>query len=507
MRVRLLLMLGVVGCGAPVEREVDAGTLFDAGVVDAGVGVDAGEVDAGKADAGLDAVDAGEVDAGEADAGHRDAGTVDAGSLDASVDAGHFERLVVDSGVLLLNGQAWPYELLKLTLPGKRPTYAQYFPPVNDGGPAPTIVTAMPYNGIRWTGEEVDTRWANKAPVYGVYPDTDGPFDAGTDTIVYEPTSLENSLSQCFIYLYHGLGVLQVYGRFYAGGDLDNEVDDLNAGFRFLEGEARVNPQAIGVFGGSWGGFEAVYGAMHAPAQVRPITGAVLYPLTDFEAQVHYLDVEVPARYADPQVRATFASFFGAYRRRMATSVSGGFSGWNAAAVQRTLKTPLLVFHDTWDTLVPVAETRALTDAGLNLTAYELEHPGQPTWVTPPLDHFTVDKDAQNSAVTTFAVAHLLKTLGVKGPLLVPVSIGFMHVFLQLQRQHQLTDAVTMQRSLVGLAERLSSLCEARVTMFDGSTNTALSGPAWLAWELNTLWKTSLDESTVCAQLRTGLPP
>lgn len=474
----LSLSVLLVGCGG-------ADTLDAGESADAATSVDAGQ----RADAGSVRVD--------------DAGSVDAGELDAGLAV--FTVTELDAGVVMTNGRAYRYRLLRLEVPGQAPAYAQYLPP-EDGGTRPIVVMTQPYGGIGWTGEEVDQRWEAQGGAGGLFPDVDAPGfsgDAG-DAIVYQPFTPQLGADQAFFFLFHGVGVLHVFGRFYAGGSIENDVQDMVAGFRFLEQEPTVDRQHLGIFGGSWGGFESMYASMRAPPTVRPAVNFSAYPLTDFEQELHMV-THLDERFSTAVAQENAARFFAPYLRRIRPVTDReGFTRWNAAAVLAELQTPTMILHDTWDTLVPFAQTQALLDAGV-VQACVVSHPGSPDWDQLGLAHFTVTDEApdEESAVLSFAVSHLLTTLlPPQEFVIVPVEGVKLRAFLESQHDHR---PVGETRS--GLATLLLELTDARVYVLDASANMTFAGADWVAAELNAVWGTSFDAATARAQLQTGALP
>lgn len=499
----LLAALMLTAC-PPVLMGSDAGVVLDAGGISP-------VVDAGALDASVLVPDA-SVPTPDASVPTPDASVPDASVLvpdasvpDASVvveDAGTFSYSVIDAGTLFIDGKAFDYKLLRFNQPGKAPSYGQYFPPP-DGGAGPIVVVTQPYAGAGWTGEEVDRRWQAKAPTYSLYPDTDSPGADGGDTIVYQPMSVEDGVSQSFIYLFHNVGVLQVFARFYAGGSIENDVDDVVGGFRFLEVEPTARKNEIGIFGGSWGGFEAVYGAMRAPESVRPKVGMAAYPLTDFEFQEHYL-THLGEKFSAPGQIAAVEAFFAPYRRRIAASTSGtqGFSRWNAAAVRAELRTPMNFLHDEFDVLVPIEETRAQADGGL-VDAFILPHANPPQWDTYGLKHFPIEVEEPNndSAVISFSVAHLMLNLtAAPQTVYVPIERVKLHAFIVQQHAAQKPDD-----PMHAFARQLLELAESRVYVFE-TPGFALAGPEYVTGEVNSVWGTSFTTATIRAQLALGLP-
>ncbi len=405
-------------------------------------GVVVAPVDSGMADASVVMSDAGAV----ADAGTGSDAGFDSGISVFDAGSNRFTTTLLDAGTLLFNGTAYRYQLLRFEVEGKAPSYGQYFPPP-DGGPGPIVVVTQPYAAAAWSGEEVDSRWAAKATMYALYPDTDCPGFDGGDSIIYQPMTVADGVGQSFIYLYHGLGVLQVFERFYAGGSIQNDVDDTTAAFRFLAEEPTVKKDEVAIFGGSWGGFEAVYGAMRAPAAVRPKLGLVAYPLTDFEVQEHYL-THLNERFTTVAARDTMTHFFAPYRRRIAASTATqGFS-----------------------------------------------------------EHFSVapDEAHDESAVITFATAHLLVGLTpATQTLFVPVDSAELHSFFTAQRAVQ----QAVGGSMTELARRMNELADPRIYVFEPGGSFAMTGDDWITSEVNSIWGTSFTKVTIKAQLAMGLPP
>lgn len=131
-----------------------------------------------------------------------------------------------------------PYQLLKLTAQGAAPTYAQWFPPLPEEGKRPVMLVTRPYDGIDWTDDPVDAKWAARGA--GAYPDDDEPsYGTGSSQIGYTPLTHQKAAEEVVIYRLHKMGALFVYGRYYAGGSVWNDVDDMTAGLAFLGQSSR----------------------------------------------------------------------------------------------------------------------------------------------------------------------------------------------------------------------------------------------------------------------------
>jgi dienelactone hydrolase len=83
--------------------------------------------------------------------------------------------------------------------------------------------------------------------------------------------------------------MLAIFGRFYAGGSVWNDVQDMVAGLKFPGTQSSVDATRIGMIGMSWGDFETVYGSAYADANVRPMAGEAIAPVIEFQALKTFL--------------------------------------------------------------------------------------------------------------------------------------------------------------------------------------------------------------------------
>ncbi|PTL76510.1 S9 family peptidase [Vitiosangium sp. GDMCC 1.1324] len=415
---------------------------------------------------------------------------------------------VLGTGQAEAGGQLWQYQLLRLQEPGKAPAYAQWFPPRNPGV-WPTVMLTRPYDGISWSGEAVDAKWATRGS--GMYPDDSEPhYHTGSSSIVYTLSPPELITSEAFFYLYQDFGVLAVFGRFYAGGDLQNDRDDMHAGMSFLAQAPGVDRSRIGVFGGSWGGFEALYAAADAPAEARPKVGVALFPLSDFARQLDYRDHVVPSRVTDPAVRERYATFFEPYARRIFATTGGppgapgaDYSRWTREHLASKLDMPFLVLHEDWDTLVPVEQTQTLAAlVGPKMTPLYFQHLEMPDWNTLPLSHGSL-VEQYGHAVQTLSLGHLLTNLGNPTQFLaVPYTQSTLAAWLWEVRVLQ-----WYGRDVASVAPLLRELADPRVVLFELANGQRVFGADWVAAAVNALWGTHHTSATIREALATGLPP
>lgn len=188
------------------------------------------------------------------------------------------------------------FERLRLTRDGNSPTYAIWFPPpgLQAGAKAPAVLLSDPYGGIDWTGEALDTQAREEAATHGfvMLPDVHGsPHPAGIPLYVpYDYAALADPGGGALAYLLNGIAVLMVYQRIYAGGDLQNDIDDTLSGLLYLRQNPQVDRRLIGAWGSSYGGSLLLYAMAQAADAQRPGFAAILTPIVDFEQFVTYAD-------------------------------------------------------------------------------------------------------------------------------------------------------------------------------------------------------------------------
>lgn len=396
-----------------------------------------------------------------------------------------------------------PFQLLRLQHPGRAATYAQFYPPAS-GTRRPAVVVTKPYAGIDFSGEEVDMRWA--ALGNGFHPDLDGPnagdAPGGISYTLADPTTTDDGS----LFRLHDMGVLLVYGRYYAGGDVQNDIDDMVTGLDYLATNDLVDRNRIGIWGGSWGGFEALYGAAYARDIVQPRVGAALSPLSDFARQVNFVQDELPARYTLPESRAAASTFFDPYLRRIepTRAARGGLFGLQASDLAERIRRPFLLVHDDWDTLVSFEQSQALYRlAPTTFAPLWLQHPAPPpSWDAHVNGHGPLLTQFQNAAVT-FLLTFLLVDLADDGQAITTLwDVDNMRAL----SQHMLS----LQRLGLDMdfyAARLQDLADPRVTVRSWDNTASLPGPDMVAAEVNAVWGTTYEGSTIADALDQGLPP
>lgn len=430
----------------------------------------------------------------------------DSTATDAVVVGGSMKSTVLGEGTYSL-GKTFNYKLIKLELPGQQPVFVQWIPN-GKTTKSPALVIADPYSGIGWTDQAVDQKWASRPNALSgsQFPDEDGPFfNASTSkTIFYQlstPGGNNGIASQGAFFLLNDISVLIVHGRFYAGGNLQDHIQAMRAGLEFLASQPEVDSQRIGIYGMSFGGFEALYGAAGAPAQAIPAAGVAVAPLSNFENQVNYIQTILPGAISQPSVLSSYRDFFEPYLRRIFASTGWAqpdFSNYRTSAIAQDLKTPFLIIHDDWDTLVPSQQTKDLKQAREGLVdVYFFPH-------NSPIDYNTFTRDHQQASEgMTFNGFYPITEVYLLNRLLQPESTktifynnsDFTNSLVYL-RQKQLGGA-----DISWLKARLLEFCAPNLQLQDTSSNQKVTGPYYLSVVMSA-WGWQESEFTVCSKLK-----
>jgi hypothetical protein len=129
--------------------------------------------------------------------------------------------------------------LVRASRPDGARSYLLYLPVARAG--APMVVFTQPYAGIDWTGEDLDARWAARGP--GTHPDDEAPGYDGDDLIAYEPQSPQQATDASIVWLANQVAVVHAYGRFYAGGSIEDDALDAAAPYHFARTRDELDPR------------------------------------------------------------------------------------------------------------------------------------------------------------------------------------------------------------------------------------------------------------------------
>lgn len=422
-------------------------------------------------------------------------------AADAGVDAATYRAEPLGSSTFTEDGRTWTEARFRVVRPDGRSTYVQWIG-ADKPGPRPLVVATMPYAGIDWTGEEVDTRWAGYPLVGGLHTDVDGPGFDGVAQIVYEPAPRTRVIDESRLHRLADCHTLFVYGRFYAGGDVRDDIADMAAGMWFAAEQADGEPAAIdrarvGIFGGSWGGFEALYAAAHADPRLPATVVSAMYPPTDVEAWYQHATSRTGAA----------RDFLAPYTRRI-TAATGGppgqgdFAGLRAADLCAGLPADTLLLHDEHDNLVPIGHSRAVAAAcGAQLVTWPRTGAVDPSAVS----HGPLLAEPSPPSVYTYATAflHLRLAPPTQEVVIDIVNAAALRAHLTLVRAAQARGA-----DVSGVAPRLYDLTDPRLWLADDTATPRFArGAEVVAAAVNAVWGTRYTAADIRQAMAIGLPP
>jgi len=390
------------------------------------------------------------------------------------------------------DSRSWTVTQARIHRPDGGRTYVQWIGS-DRPGPRPAVVMTMPYAGIDWSGEEVDARWAGyPLDAAGQHLDVDGD---GVSAIVYERSSVAIASDQAHLHLLNDMSALLVFGRYYAGGSVGDDVEDMKAGMWFLAEQANVDRTRVGTFGGSWGGFESLYASAYADARVRPRVTVALYPPSDFSTwQAHASTRTSPVRgFLEPYLHRLYATTGGA---------EGDYTGLRVDDLCAGLPDDTLVLHDELDNLVPVSQSRTLLAACGGEAVYwprdTAPDPGRTS-------HGPLLEEPTFPSVSTYALVYLHLRLAPpdQAQVVSVVARDALAVHLGLVRAAQRAG-----RDVDWAAPRLHELTDPRLGFLDLGVSPAVvrTGAEVMADAVNATWGTRYTPATIRAALAVGLP-
>ncbi|MCB9617958.1 MAG: hypothetical protein H6724_00750 [Sandaracinus sp.] len=420
--------------------------------------------------------------------------------LDGGTTPTRFE--VIEERSVTVLDVARRVELVRATRSDGARTYLAYVHAVSE--PAPVVVLNQPYAGIDWTGEDVDARWA--ALGNGLHPDVDAPAYDGDDVIAYGAQTVQAAADETAVWLLNGAAAVHVYARYYAGGSLMDDALDAATAYDFVASRSdELRVDRIGSYGGSWGGMMAVFGAAFA-GETRPLVVSAIAPPTDFVDLYQHTHVELPELFPEPD---RVEAFFSTYWRRADPSI--GFPpavddprvrAFTDEGLCETLSPGVFLLHDDWDLLIPTRQSEALAARCPEKVSATFWRRGTLDYDTTPLDHGPFGGEPVFPTVQTFATLRILHPiLDEAAPRLSLGHVAAFEAFLGLVR-----DARTAGEDVSWALSPLRDVADARVRLFDPSTEEFRDGADVLADAFASVFGGEWNAASVRTQLETGLP-
>lgn len=414
--------------------------------------------------------------------------------------------VILSSGVTSIGGKSFTFDLLKISDNIGTVAYAQWIYQ-NNTEARPTILAMDPYTGISWTNEVIDLGWASypNAHLGYIREDINGPgFVSGqSKTINYILKTPEVNASQVAYYLLNNFNALILNGRFYAGGDLENEKAEVKAALNFLKNSNLVKSTSVGILGMSWGGFEALHGAVFGKDILSPKVGVAISPLSDFADQLKYIKSDIPFLVVNSSVEQSYLDFFDAYLRRIFSSTktydwnNDYLKKYNKTYLSDNMMTNFLIIHDDWDTLVPVRQTRNLIESNPNkFQGFYYQHKEGINYETFQRDHSQSSEGMSFKGFDPFVQLYLKTNL-----------MDFSEEKIIYYNNTDFTKSVVAFRknqndglNISFLKNRFLDFCKPNVFFYDLDSGLRVTGP-YLLSILTTAWGWSKSENAVCSYL------
>jgi hypothetical protein len=433
------------------------------------------------------------LDASDAPVGPDDAG------LDATLDAAPLAIEALGTSTFTEDSRTWTETRYRLRRADGRATYVQWIPS-DKPGPRPVVVVTMPYAGIDWTGEALDLRWAGYPLTAGQHLDVDGPGFDGTGMIVYDPTPLAAVIDQSRLHRLNDCATLLIYGRFYAGGDVRDDVADMARRHGVPGRAARHRPRAdrrVRRIVGRLRGAVRRRPRRSAPAGHGGVGDVPADRLRDLDVRARHHPHRRGARLHDAvrpphrrgHRRPTRHRRLPRPRRRR--PVRGPAAG--DAAAPRRARQPRA------DRAEPGGGAR-LRRGARDLAAHRRDR-------SAAVSHGPLLTDEPSpQSVYTYATAFLHLRLAPPDQ---QVVIDVVHATALRTHLGLVRAAQQAGRDVAAVAPRLRDLADRRLYLLDlGATMPSVrAGAEVTADAVNAVWGTSYTAATIDAALATGLPP
>jgi pimeloyl-ACP methyl ester carboxylesterase len=398
---------------------------------------------------------------------------------------------------------------MQISLEGKRDAYVLLFLHGDSGSTVtarPTVLMTLPYEGFDWSEDAVDRRWSTAVGATSGYAglDSDSTGFTGVGSVGYKLKSETDLFGEAYFYLLHGMNVAFVFNRFYAGQSYAEHALDTALALRYLAKQTAVDADRIGVYGLSWGGMTAAYGAILSGVPVRQMT--LLSPALDLQGLSDYFTSWIPANVTSTSQKTAFADFFSPYGRRIAaaslSTPSQIATQLSAAAAHTT------IMADDSDTLVPASQTRAIAAAmpAAKVSGLWWTHADAINFETASLSHEShatsplVFSDVMT--IMQMEMAYALLPSSTNMTILI-YDMDQWNTYLLYMRGEQLRG-----QDMTAFTRMLMQVAGPRVTILNQQDNTQTgSGSAFVSIWLQVHWGVTIAPADVLTTLQTtGLP-
>ncbi len=402
-----------------------------------------------------------------------------------------------DPGLILVKLSETPYEIDSgkynvqnfrlMTASG--PIYFQFVAACPTTCPA--VVVSLPYTGISWTGDPMDLDWAAKDPTgQGILTaDINGPnyLPGSGDVIAYYHSSIPDAVGFGGVFLNSGVSAVVVYNRFYLGRKLKDYAQDYTEVLNHLADLKLIDTSRVASIGASLGGFVSLHASRKSVIKPKVIVGVT--PLIDLESEFDFMSTESTRITANPSLLAFAENFFRSYLRRMSVAPLSDFTYSKLAVENKTSQ--ILVIHDTWDAVVPIAQWQNLS-AARPVDSFIFQHASPINFNTFKIDHGQPSEGYSNKAVMPIYMSYILSRLTD------PDADKNIYYYYNdfLTTLIQVKEAKDRGQKIGWIKTLMTDLCTPNTIMKDiSATFSQISGAQFVGGVLLNVWKapTTID--------------
>jgi pimeloyl-ACP methyl ester carboxylesterase len=400
---------------------------------------------------------------------------------------------------------------IQLSLSGQRDAYILLFLHGDTGSTVtarPTVLMTMPYEGFDWSQDAVDRRWSSDPNAATGYSsnDTDSTNYPGSGIVGYQLKSESDLFGDANFYLLHGMNVAFVFNRFYGGATFVEHAFDTAMALKYLAKEKAVDPEKIGIYGLSWGGMTAAYGAILGNVPIKQLT--LLSPALDLQALAEYYTNWIPANVASSSQKTAFATFYAPYGRRINPKATSLYSPAQIASKLSSISDHTTILADDSDTLVPTAKTRAIVSAmpSVKVSGLWWSHADAIDYETASLSHEShATQPLVFSDVLTIMqmdMAYALLPASANMTILI-YEMNVWNTYLAYMRAEQ-----QRGQDMTAFTRMLIQMAGPRVLVMNQQDNTQSgAGSIFVSTWLNLYWGVNITPANVVSVLEsTGLP-
>lgn len=372
----------------------------------------------------------------------------------------------------------------------------------------PTVVIANPYAGIDWTKEAGDEKWWGRsgADVGYLFGDEDGPgFQLGITKgkLFYQKQSPLQTFQMGALFAPNQISLLIINNRFYRGRNLKIYVDEFIKVTEYFLNQKKINPDKMAMFGASLGGFIVAQASLTEKIKANALV--LQSPLIDLKNQVNHI-LDYPSLISDNSVLEGYVNFFEPYLRRIYPFTSGTpgqsaemYLPYQLETVAKKLKSETLVLHDTWDTLVPVENSKQFVTQSSSLSQIFLyQHTTGIDWNLFKMDHWQPNEGMSSESSWPWYHLFIYKRILNEDE---PKTLYYEY-FKLVGSINEVKQAKDRGQDISWFKNRLLDLCQPNLNMNDYTSSIPpITGVQFLQHVMKEIFQFDKPENEICDEV------